>query len=709
MKYSQQPMALFIAGLLIALISQSVIAAESTVVQIDEDDIGGVVTSTNGPEAGVWVIAETYDLPTGYSKTVITDEQGRYVIPDLPDGNYEVFVRGYGLVESPRVDAIPGQQLALTAVVAPSEAAAAEYYPASYWNSLLELPDPEEFPLFGGAETQGEFKAAMQNCLMCHQMGSKITRELNPEMGSFNSTEEAWNHRIRQGQLGNTMVRMMNSMGYDRGLEVYADWIDRIAEGDLPPAPPRPQGVERNVVITQWDIARDISFLHDMYGTDPRDPSVNANGKMIATDFSLGVMWILDPITHSVEEVELPYAQGVELTDINTFSPPSMEFPSLYWGDEIIYREYGGSEIQGLLPDGRAVINHSFRPAGNPDRCTSGNTFADFFPLQGAGRQQVLYDINTGEFELIDTCYNTHHAAFAEDEDDTIYQAALGLRNAIGWFKPRIWDETGDITAASGWCPAYYDTNQNGTYDEDEDQLADMNGYFISWNPLDGSVWYAFTGTNPGAMVRIHPGENPPYSCTTEIYEPPFYNDEAPGQIAALPRGSATDRNGVVWTALAGSGHLGKFDRRLCEIQEGPGKLDPQHCSEGWTLYPLPTPDMDNAEAITGSADYMYSSWVDQFNILGFGANVPYLTGTNSDSLMGFDPVEEEWFVMRVPYPMGFYTRSMGGRVDNPYIGWKGRGIWAANEIRNPWHIEGGKGQTPTAAQFQFRPHPLAH
>jgi hypothetical protein len=76
---------------------------------------------------------------------------------------------------------------------------------------------------------------------------------------------------------------------------------------------------------------------------------------------------------------------------------------------------------------------------------------------------------------------------------------------------------------------------------------------------------------------------------------------------------------------------------------------------------------------------------------------------------MALDPDTEEWFVMRVPYPMGFFTRSMGARVDNPYIGWKGRGIWAANEVRNPWHIEGGAGQTPTAAKFQLRPNPLAH
>ena len=96
-------------------------------VAIDNDDIGGVVTGANGPEAGVWVIAETTDLPTRYAKMVVTDDQGRYVVPDLPKAKYKVWVRGYGLVDSVKVDGEPGKQLNLTAVAAPNEAEAAKY------------------------------------------------------------------------------------------------------------------------------------------------------------------------------------------------------------------------------------------------------------------------------------------------------------------------------------------------------------------------------------------------------------------------------------------------------------------------------------------------------------------------------------------------------------------------------------------------------
>src|SRR5437762_6537431 len=117
-----------------------------TTVAIDNDDIGGVVTGANGPEAGVWVIAETTDLPTRFAKMVVTDDQGRYVVPDLPKAKYKVWVRGYGLVDSAKVDSEPGKQLNLTAVKAPNEAAAAQFYPSIYWYSMVKVPGADQFP-----------------------------------------------------------------------------------------------------------------------------------------------------------------------------------------------------------------------------------------------------------------------------------------------------------------------------------------------------------------------------------------------------------------------------------------------------------------------------------------------------------------------------------------------------------------------------------
>src|SRR6266702_1361298 len=127
------------AGAALPWLSSS-LSAESASVTIKPNAIGGTVIGPKGPEAGVWVIAETTGLPTKYAKIVVTNDQGRFVIPDLPTANYQVWVRGYGLVDSPKMRAKPGQQLNLTAVPAPNERAAAQYYPAIYWYAMMNIP-----------------------------------------------------------------------------------------------------------------------------------------------------------------------------------------------------------------------------------------------------------------------------------------------------------------------------------------------------------------------------------------------------------------------------------------------------------------------------------------------------------------------------------------------------------------------------------------
>src|SRR3954454_25390391 len=120
-------------------------AQQPTGLNVAGADIGGVVTGASGPEAGVWVIAETTDLPTRFARIVVTDDQGRYLIPDLPKGNYDVWVRGYGLVDSDKVKSEPGKTLNLKAKPAPNEAAAAHYYPSLYWYAMMKIPDKSEF------------------------------------------------------------------------------------------------------------------------------------------------------------------------------------------------------------------------------------------------------------------------------------------------------------------------------------------------------------------------------------------------------------------------------------------------------------------------------------------------------------------------------------------------------------------------------------
>ena len=132
-----------------------------------------------------------------------------------------------------------------------------------------------------------------------------------------------------------------------------------------------------------------------------------------------------------------------------------------------------------------------------------------------------------------------------------------------------------------------------------------------------------------------------------------------------------------------------------------------QHCPEGWTLYETPGPQMKNVTA-AGNADFHYYMWVDQFDTLGLGANVPIANGTTSDALIALLADSDQMVRLRVPYPLGFYTRGLDGRIDDPNTGWKGRGVWASTDTISNWHNEGGKGMTSEIVRFQIRPNPLA-
>jgi hypothetical protein len=178
-------------------------------IDIGASDIGGVVTGPAGPESGVWVIAETTDLPTKFAKIVVTDERGRYLVPELSKANYSIWVRGYGLVDSPKVQSAPGHLVNLTAVRAPSPAAAAEYYPGVYWYSLLKIPAKNEFPGTGAngngigelIKTQHAWIDAIKNsCQSCHALGSKGVRTLSKQLGEFSNSTEAWMRRLQSGQ-----------------------------------------------------------------------------------------------------------------------------------------------------------------------------------------------------------------------------------------------------------------------------------------------------------------------------------------------------------------------------------------------------------------------------------------------------------------------------------------------------------------------------
>ena len=700
---------------LLAVSFTSISARQGAAIAVDADDVGGVVRSSKGPEAGVWVIAETKDLPTPYIKIVVTDDQGRYLLPDLPKATYSVFVRGYGLVDSARVSAMPGKALNLTAVIAPNDHAAAQYYPAGNWLSLMRVPEAGEFPGTGpqgnginpNIKSQAEWTRMIKSggCTACHQLGTKATREIPKELGTFPSLQHAWERRLASGQAGAQMINGLNNLGKERALLLFADWTDRINRGEVPPAPARPQGVERNVVITMWDWADPKAYLHDVVSTDRRNPTINANGLLYgALELSADYVPVLDPKTHTVSRVPLT------VRDPNTPpTSPKMAAASPYFGEEPIWTSKNNVHNPMLDEKGRLWLTSAVRSPENPAFCKEGSDHpsAKAFPLQRSGRHLQMYDPATKQLTHIATCFGTHHLMFAEDANNTLWTSGGG--QVVGWLNRKMFEETGDEAKSQGWTALIMDTNGNGRRDAyvEPDQPVDptkdkrFGAAFYSVAPApDGAIWGSVL-SYPGQVVRLVPGSNPPETALAEVYEPPFNDKVRPG---FSPRGADVDRNGVFWSALA-SGHLASFDRRKCKGPLNGPKATGQHCPEGWTLYTEPAPQFRGVKD-GGSVEGSYYTWVDQFDALGLGANTPINTGNASEALLALK--DGKWVVLRVPYPLGFYTKWMDGRIDDPKGGWKGRGLWATISTRTPFHMETGKGTTSKVYHVQLRPDPLA-
>ena len=684
--------------------------------RIGATDLGGVVTGANGPEAGVWVIAETTELPTKFAKIVVTDDRGRYVLPELPKASYSVWVRGYGLVDSPKVRTAPGKILNLTAVPARNAAAAAEYYPAIYWYSMLRVPDRSEFPGTGpdgnginpalASQEQWLDIVKTNGCNGCHSLGTRAMRAIPRELGTFASSTEAWQRRIQSGQALTQMTTNLGRMGAPRALKLFADWTDRIAAGELPTSKPmRPQGVERNVVLTLWDWAGAKDYLHDEVSTDKRNPRLHANGPIFgATEESTDLFPVLDPVKHKVTQVRMLVRDPATPS-----SKQNPMLPSPFWGDERIWDSQTSMHNPMLDEKGRVWFTSRVGPAANPDFCKRGSEHpsAKLTPVESSNRHLSVYEPKTGKITLIRTCFPTHHLVFAEDANNTLWTSAGGPQSGvIGWLNRKMFDATGDEVRSQGWTALILDTNGNGKRDEDyvepnqpvdpaKDKRIVAAFYGIGVNPNDGTIWGTVLGF-PGYVIRLDPGSNPPATALAEVFEPPL-----PGYG---PRGMDIDRRGVVWTPLS-SGHMASFDRKKCRGPLNGPTATGKQCPEGWTLYPFPGPQLANVSE-TGSAEASYYTWVDQFDTFGLGRDVPMATGNLNESLLAL--VNGTFVNLRVPYPLGFYTKWMDGRIDDPGAGWKGKGLWATVSTRAPFHMEGGKGSTSKVVKFQLRPDPLA-
>lgn len=679
--------------------STAAVEASDATVQAINDNISGVVSSTAGPEAGVWVIAETDDLDTRYLKIVVTDDEGRYLIPDLPAADYQVWVRGYGLADSAKMPARPGTQLDLTALIAPDAATAAQIYPAGYWYAMMDLPTEDELAGINGGMNAYLMWVKNMGCIGCHQLGQLATRTI-PDVftAATDSSHEAWIRRMQSGQAGSQMVGIAAGQLLGLPYKYLSQWTDRVAAGELPASQPeRPSGLERNVVMTVRDWSTEKAYLHDLSGTDRRDPTVNGYGLLYGSpELSTDDFPILDPIANTATSFRAP----VRDADTTSTIEDPVVMASAYWGDEPIWDSKANTHNPMLDAEGRVWYTARIRNNQNPDWCLEGSDHpsAQVFPNSFSGRQLSMYDPETEEYTFVDTCFGTHHLQFAEDENNTLWTSGGGP--VVGWLNTELFDATGDAEQAIGWSPFIIDTNGNGVRDEwvepgqaldpEKDLRFPQGFYAVMPNPADGSIWGSQAFSFPGSISRFDPETQ-----LTEVYQVPL-----PGYGV---RGADIDRNGVVWVSLA-SGHLGEFDRRKCTAPLNGPEATGKHCDEGWTFHRAPGPGF--SERPEESIESSYYTWVDQHDTLGLGSNVPILTANLYDGIHAL--VDGEFVTLNLPYPLGFYAKGMEGRIDDINAGWKGRGIWATSGDRTPWLKEDGVGSKPLVVHFQMRPNPLA-
>jgi hypothetical protein len=678
--------------------------------------IEGSVTSASGPEAGVWVIAETSLLGRRLLKIVVTDDQGRFALPDLPAAKYSVWSRGYGLLDSAHLQASPGETLSLKNSPASSPAQAAQIDPANYWESLISVPAASEFPGTGASgnginpemKTQQHWIGHMvENCGYCHQLGDKATREL-PAAGN---PVAVWEQRMRTRQVPDSRDDLrqtfdlrnkaqMEQFGPKRGFEMFADWTTRIAKGEVPPVPPRPTGIERNLVVTIWDIGEG-RFIHSSTSTDKRNPTANGGGPVYANATYSGLVVSLDPNSGKEKEFKLLDANGKNLNrDANG-----------------IGTHYAAIDSKGRvwMATQSEVAPASGQPSSSisPPFCTDpNNKYAKYFPRDGKAATPVVgYDPKTKTNVVIPVCFGMHHLVF--DKNERLYMGSD--KDVVGWVDVNVWDKTKDPAKAVGWCPFVLDTNGDGKItpdrsqwntkfdgmDPNKDTLVVAGNHGLAISPKDQSYWTAKSYPSlPPAILRVETGSNPPETCKTEYYEVPKVNGR---YLAYPPKGVDIGADGVVWVAF-GSAAIGRFDRSKCKVLNGPTATG-QQCPEGWEIIETPGPKFKGTEV---GSNWMYGVYVDRDNTFGLGKGVPIFPNGSGEELIAYLPNEKQFLHLRVPYPLGFTPFSVDGRIDNANAGWAGHGLWASNNSVVPWHQETGQGSSNYVVHFQLRPTPLA-
>jgi streptogramin lyase len=632
-------------------------------VGVDDSSIAGIVQSgRDHREGGVWVIAETKSLPTTFRRIVVTDDRGRFVVPDLPEGSYNVWVRGYGLRDSVPVHATRGQRLNLAVVPAETVQEAARLYPANYWLSLYE-PPPVAPEGFSGPD---HWVANMKlGCIRCHQFGSAAFRQATTP----DRWDQVWARRPNEARTADWLGRSALNGSLAR-------WAAKIDLGLVPPPPPRPIGIERNVVISQWEWGRTDSYLHDAISTDKRNPTLYPDGRVWGVDFGQDLLWALDPIRHRVSSYKVP-SDNVLTTQAGPYhNPANPHVPTLDNAGRVWIASQTRRERLEDRPRWAAAVIVNVHPRHDmrvetPAAWDEGSHH----------RQLVYFDTRQERFVSIDTAFGTNHLQF--DREGRLWTSGDSV--GLGMFDPSRFDPGQARETTPRAQKAFV------SIDVETGRSLAGGGYGITVNPLDGTIWRTNTYIGGSGGPDADPGNafvgenriiafNPKTDSFKDYVLPP---------PARGPVGIDAATDGTLWFGT-GSGHLGRFDPK----------------TERFTYWESPGPKLKGSGGKTGSADFHYSIFVDQWNTSGLGRNIVILSGTNSDALLAFDPRTERFTVIRVPYPLGMYQRGLDGRIDNADAGWKGRGLWITYANDPIKLVETGIG---CINHIQVRPNPLAY
>ncbi len=407
-------------------------------------------------------------------------------------------------------------------------------------------------------------------CVACHQLGDKATRTIPAVLGHFDSGAAAWERRLQSGQASSRMMGAIGRFDTQRALALFGDWTDRVAKGELPKSdPPRPAGMERNIVVTEWDWNTPQAYLHDEISTDRNNPSVNAHGIIYgSTEASSDYIPWLDPVDNKSGLLKTEYRDPK--TPTTKTDPIFAESP--YWGNEAIWDSHTVTHNPMYDSKGRLWLTARIRPQNNPAFCKEGSqqASAKVFPQGKSGRQVEMFDPKTRKITMVDLCFSTHHLQF--DKTGMLWFSSGGGNNeVVGWLDVKKFDATHDEQASQGWSPFIIDTNGNGKrdagwssnrtdkLDPTKDKRIITGLYSISPNPADGSVWGTVLGF-PGGVARFDPKTQ-----LTEYYEVPWKNNKAQA-MGFSPRGADITTDGVVWTVLA-SGHFTEDKLRPQTVQ----------------------------------------------------------------------------------------------------------------------------------------------